>query len=387
MKNLILSVLAFSLIFIGCSQDHEPDISTVQNKKSDCLTLEQSFERARSILAGMPGTTRGSRSLSEVKSVTTIRAGVPTRSGEDSPLYYVVNFGEDNGFAMLSADTRNIPVVAMADEGVLDFADTVRNEGLKDFYHMALDAALNLPRDTSKYNIDPNRYVLDLVVGPHLSKDIRSIDQNLPYSTYCLTSTGEQAKVGCVALAASNIVLHFEHPGVIDGRIVDWDAIHTEFKCDALYHLLKDMGNKNLLKITYGEDASYGYTSDCVPVLRSLGFECSDYIKFESTLAQRWLLKNPIIIRGTGHAWNLDGYMRYGYRMDDLVGLPGETVPPKYYYHCVWGAGGYGDGYYYYWDDGMIGGDAELLDPDIPGSQYMPERRHLYIIGNFRISK
>lgn len=60
---------------------------------------------------------------------------------------------------------------------------------------------------------------------------------------------------------------------------------------------------------------------------------------------QELTLKKPLMVRGdsdtSGHAWIMDGakYIENPFNVDN-------TVTKTYYYHCVWGWGGYDNGYF-----------------------------------------
>ena len=43
---------------------------------------------------------------------------------------YLVNYADDAGFALLSADSRLRPIYAISDEGSMSFSDTTYNKGL-----------------------------------------------------------------------------------------------------------------------------------------------------------------------------------------------------------------------------------------------------------------
>lgn len=196
MKNNILQFVSCFVILTlasACSQDlldqpANPD--NLLSKNSHKVTLEEALERSKVFRNGLnEGLETRSMQISDIESVNYLSSGIKTRGQDTDTIFYLVNYKNEQGFMLLSADERTIPVYAMADEGKLDLNDTTFNEGLRAFYNLAKNDALSvrIPTDTITFgggiDIDPFDYTYDRTVKPMFSKNLRSIGQGEPFNT------------------------------------------------------------------------------------------------------------------------------------------------------------------------------------------------------------
>lgn len=115
---------------IACSA--EDDLTVSQKSESPKpankfrISLEDASNRAESII-NLIEKERHTRSNGK----RTIRSvdyyiNPSTRGGESiDTLLYLINYGDEQGFALVSADERLDPVYAISDEGHLNFSDTI----------------------------------------------------------------------------------------------------------------------------------------------------------------------------------------------------------------------------------------------------------------------
>ena len=129
-----------ALFFVGCTAEEptvQTDPATTQVKSNPYRkSLNDALESADAIFADIaPQTRASSRKIASVQIIGDSKAAL-TRSGEDGldTMLYLVNYADDQGFALLSADWRTKPVYAFSEEGELNLADTTVNKGLALFY-------------------------------------------------------------------------------------------------------------------------------------------------------------------------------------------------------------------------------------------------------------
>ncbi len=152
-------LIGICVLMAACSQTMEDAIMESQPKAlSPEISLEEALATADRMFAELDGTTRsGAR---EVSSIQTLTVKTSTR-GEDIefPAYYLVNYGEEDGFAVLSANRHLGSVFAIGEEGRLQMEDTVDNKILAHFFNgldsYASSASLSL-RDSVTVNTGRN---------------------------------------------------------------------------------------------------------------------------------------------------------------------------------------------------------------------------------------
>lgn len=157
-KKLIASASIAGLILSSCAmQEPETPVKEEQATRSEnFITVEEALANARehfSIAYGKKST----RTDKSVESIEIKMLNKATRSDSNDSIYgyYLVNYKDGNGFALLSADKRRSPVLALSDRGEMHFKDTLQNKGLSWYLNDALsqfDYAVRIPfepKDTS----------------------------------------------------------------------------------------------------------------------------------------------------------------------------------------------------------------------------------------------
>lgn len=125
MKKLhFIIFLLTALAFYGCINE-EPFLSTVENEvmpKSNRdnpyrISINDAIKYSDRLLADIDNiNTRSPRKVESVKAVTVMTS---TRSSEciNDTILYIINYEDDEGFAIVSADKRAIPVYAISETG------------------------------------------------------------------------------------------------------------------------------------------------------------------------------------------------------------------------------------------------------------------------------
>lgn len=398
-KFYFKSLLCISILAItsACSQDvADQPVSpgNVTSKKTHKVSLEDALERSKVFQDGLNGGL-GTRAMqsSDIESVEYLGSGIKTRGCDADTLFYLVNYKDEQGFMLLSADERMLPVYAMSDEGRLNLNDTTFNEGLRAFFNLAKADALSItnPLDTTKFGgnivIDPFDYTYDRTVRPKFSKNLRSIGQESPFNKYCYTKTGEKALAGCGPVAVASQLAYYGVPICIRGRDIDWASINEDVRNDDFFYLIWEIGQKDYLDATYGTNGTSCYLLDIWTSFPKLGLKCSDMVTFNDINAAKALEDNPIFVYGEspgdGHFWIMDGYIRYGALHHlSTVPEPGRSYP-YFFFHCCWGWGGNANGYYYYNSNNAINGTADRFDPEDDSSSYNANFYNMYMICHF----
>ena len=323
-----------------------------------------------------------------------------TRSGSAAAipdtLFYVVNFSDEAGFSIISADKRLDGVYAFVPEGSFR-TDTIDNPGLaiylgmlEDYsiaeigriaktqdsllalYPQLADALQGDTRASSTYDV-AEPWVNSLIYGPFETPEW---DQKKPYNNKCPLINGEHAKAGCVAIATAQAVAHYKKPKTHNGHTYDWDNIwaysndpssltseqRTKAE-DDIATLVRRIGD--LVKMDYGKDASGANSQKVEKCLETLGFKSGNYTSYDrdDIIAS---LKDGLLVytRGCcfkkttlgiasysgGHAWVIDGYVKQLQVINtyytDTDRLASTKTNDRRYFHCNWGWGGDYNGFF-----------------------------------------
>lgn len=371
--NQILTIMkksflyfAATMLLTSCSSDLliEEPISVSNKKSSTSLTLEEAIERGNKVFDEIfkndPAVRSCNRVISNVEYITSNT--VKTRGETSDTLFYVVNFTEDKGFMMLSADSRLNPVYALSDEGTLDFTDTTFNYGLKSFYDITYTGALNIlagHESPDDFILPPQEPGLPLSIGPLLSEVQEKIHQDSPYNKYCPVTMGITSLVGCPAVAMEQVLSYHKYPYYLLGTAMKWDDVNDGTNISQLQISLYRIGVQ--IGTQYHVDPYTGYRSSGVNDstafingFRSFDYEPGRFRPLQSPVAATGIkLYGPLLMickklytddsqNSFGHAWVIDGYKRTS---DYSYG--GST----YYLHCVWGQYGRSGNGYYLWEN------------------------------------
>ena len=386
MKKKLISYAAVALVLTACSSE-EP--ITPPMTKNDAVgvnpyrvSLTDALKNADALLGelGEGETTRSAER--KVESVEYYSCPGTRALGGDT-LLYLVNYADDAGFALLSADSRLRPIYAISDEGSMSFSDTTYNKGLAFFargvevdVENAITNSINNPGliDT----IVPFKRVVR-EVAPLLNYYQSRWGQTSPYNQYCFTDDGRPAYVGCAAVAVGMIMSYYKHPASYSGYTFDWNAMNNGQNYEDIARLLQLLGDNNNLQMNYGavgnSNGSGANPSRYYPTFSNMNYSGHNQLQTFSEEDVCEILDNsqggifnitgPVLVRGNssdgGHGWVVDGYVQYevtspligqGYVLDDIL------------FHCVWGWGGSCNGYFYWAKTNSFGGYPNETGPN-----------------------
>lgn len=386
MKNLFLPFLGlFSLLMVGCHD--EILLNEYQKNESEqvhTVSLERALKQVTPFYKGASGSTRTSEEIPEVESLSIhLIGGKSTRAQENGIPFYIVNFKDHGGFAILSGDDRLTPVYAFSNEGAINLNDTISNYGLNFYINKVMpeivadELITKTGTKSTGDNYDPilePKVVFD--VPPMLDVEQRNWNQSYPYNRYCITSTGERAKVGCGAVATSLIMSYYRWPVELEGYKFEWEKLlplKNSVDRNQFARFMEILGRPQYLNMKYGVEGS-GCSIDSVErTFSKLGykFDKFDYLDVDHA---RQSLRNgsPLVIFGTHLAYSS---MSHVFVIDGFCTEYMKSEPS--YFHCVWGWGSYyeenaglGNGYYLIkWTTHRIDPKPTLFDENDNGTK------------------
>ena len=428
MKRRILSLICAVVLF-GCAKEEltvpdSSDRSLLLNSKPVGYVMSPDEIRALALstpanYSSAPTTRAGAKSIREITPLTSLEgidAAVRTRAAanvsEPDELVsniYVVNYENDEGFAVISADNRLPDVLAYSDQGNIphniaeievpgviaflkalpDYAEqeTERVAALLNDYNPYPDS---LPDSDGYYRMNYRTQYgpwTDRQSGPVLTTQW---DRGRPYNRlipFCYTHQSQHS-TGCVATAIAQIMAYHRYPTTVHSEklnrdvMLNWNSILsvsrisidscTSTDIEAVSALMEVIGNE--VKTIYTCTGSPAYSSDVPRALYDMGYTCDNlnYLLPSNTLQDydtrkvcEKVISFPVYISGSdpsqaeGHAWVIDGdryksrpYLEVWdvYDTDmNFVRTESRTVYSETEYsdvHCNWGWGGWLDGFF-----------------------------------------
>jgi len=366
------------------------------------------------------------RRVKAVRNVAYADVAPATRSDEMpddvADLFYIVEFADGEGSAVLGADKRVEPVVAILDQTVLtpeDFATAdIESDDITSYMAaLMINSSITFPGgdDTAGYDkplpIDkfwgPGRDTVFHKQAPLLrTKWNQSVS---PYNDLCYNN-GEQCPAGCGPIAVAQLLMSNQYPSniTINGQPFSWNLLSQCYygripsysaRLEAarfVYHVGQYM------HVTYDTQGSSTSSINIPPLLNYLGYQSISLQSFSLSAARNMVYNNQLAfyMRGQnavsnwGHALVIDGWNEYTVRtwncyydthggtdmeILDRVLLSSETYTKM---HCNFGWGGLCDGYYAYnvfdTTKRLFGGNIDTSVGDRGGIAGTDETKYLY---------
>ena len=415
-KFSIFALMA--LVAISCQSDFV-DVPQVNlpNKELEAQKFVRSYEDALKIaensirfVEGDEATRSTARRKINKNDIQTIRQS-GTRSSttnEDRTLAYVVNFEDNQGFAVIAADERIDPLIAVTEKGNYTYGEPT---GIEPF-----DAYMDNAIETLAVIFPPTIPLPDDPITPTPGIIVDTVDIYNRIDPLLNTNWGQNGIFGakysngtvcCAAVALGQLVAYHQNPVYMQMthsnnyfQMINWNSIlnHDSYfdryvdiltECDCgcnysllgtiLYELGYRLHQENLNVPGYNETTVTGsaYDSSVLNVLHALGYEDAtlltdiNYTTYKNTIFNNLYDEKPIFAGGftdsVGHAWVIDGYH------DERSGLiyyksnpnydpsrphSGEpeyiqmhsTVETTMMLHCNWGYAGSCNGWFNYGD-------------------------------------
>lgn len=332
-KSIFIALLGMSLA--ACNNDDLPAIADndaetplMENFRSEDEAIEIATKALNEFY---PVTSRSGRDLSQMN-VVLLNKPASRNSDITNPLY-VVNFGNESGYAIISADKETEPLLAVTESGSITSLDNVDNPGLRLF----LDGASKLEKDTTALKpfipgLEDEIQIIrkDTIVHASYSEFLHTQvkwGQTYPEGLLCPNGCS-----GCVATAGAQALSCFRYPKTLtlsfperssDQISLDWsnlrriigNIIQPDYNIQ-LSSLCREIGYK--INADYSEPYSTSanttrlrnYLAESLP---SNEFSVSD-ITYSKPVTNEVLGNGVIIMRGVeaeasvGHCWIIPGY-------------------------------------------------------------------------------
>lgn len=399
MKNIkfkvIYTLCLLATIVMSCNKDDfsqpESSMELYDASVSTTIPIEEALSSLDQLMGELYGKTRSSASSYTVD----VFGGIKTKSGEvelpDTSLY-IVNFGDKEGYAVLSAqskvqtkvfcitesgfiapeDIRNA-IIKMSDSTVTTKGGDVEDEEYFAEYGRgfvpAIIASSLLNQLLYDYEIEDDdcETKANMYVGtPNTSAMLETKwTQSSPFNDF----RSDGAPAGCVAIATAQIIefnaLKHDYDSFVEDKYktFDWNLLSKVCHYSNLYNnkvdsaALKEasdflyyIGLKKNCNIKYGADGSSGWADGAKRTFNNMGYKSvKKYLGFEKADKNRAISQLtsgfPMYMDGSGpdggHAFVLDGlYTRKVY------GENGDYMRTENMFHINWGWRGQDDGYY-----------------------------------------
>lgn len=397
MNKKFLTFAAVALVLAACSSEEPIAPPMVENDAMGAnpyrVSLTDALKNADALLGelGEGETTRSAeRKVESVEYYS--RPGTRALGGDT--LLYLVNYADDAGFALLSADSRLRPIYAISDEGSMSFSDTTYNKGLALFARGVEADVVGFPdnplpfnpSDSSIYNPiipDFGGTYIKSKVAPLLTAKVRDWGQKNQYNNRCpLDEFGVETPVGCGALSIGQIMSYYEWPQTYANNEFLWYYMKRGSYDSKVADLLFELGQPNNLDMHYDNPISTSNVeARAGQTFVNFGYEYPGSMQAFSSVAVCSILNKttnnengggPVLVIGwttgvtIGHAWVIDGYIQYESK-GSLV--PGGYLLHDTLFHCVWGWDGQSNGYFWWDKANQFSGDPrEKEEDDYPGN-------------------
>lgn len=404
-KHLLLLLL---LTFVACTNKlPEQSVSTsVGEPTSTVITADMAVDNLNEFLLEYQAQTRSTtpRKIAGVVSKGGFGETRAEGSEVDEPLYHIVSFEDNQGYAVMSGDNRIAPVLSFVEQGSYDPEEEITDVRLLALYSdidIMYRMAVGLPiqnedgewiepvgQDGNGDFIYPKGGVPDPDFRPdpgpgpgtgtttyqYTDWENDSTRGNVllcnwgqwaPYNRFIFVNNNTtHAPAGCVATAVAQIMYYWGHDYTYDGYAFDWDLMRQHISTsdpesesyDMIGELFLKLGLEENLDMNYGEDSS-GASSYNVPrTFENFGYASGgevadyDYDAIYNVIATR-----PVYVdaynqpNAEGHAWVIDQILiRKRTKMMYYNGVyMNSTQEYQHLIHCNFGWDGQSNGYYY----------------------------------------
>lgn len=396
-KLFILPFILFSLLACNENLDFEAPIETVSFAVTDSFYVpyETALIYAEQKLNEEGGSTRAANINRKVAEHYEYVVNSTTRStgGNEDVRFHVINFENNQGYALVSADSRTTPVYAYSSTGNLNIDEAIENCGFDEF----MDAATAFYTKETRDFINPPTPIIPTPTNPIQQLPIVEYEgqmyyveslnctvqnsggilikatwgQGWPYNYYCgsnnaASDIGYHNAAGCGPIAAAQIMSYFKYPASHDGYTLNWNAITSASYFYNIYPQISDNAKAvaRLIHLVGDEaNANYGtttgtYIANMDDMFRAFGYSCTGPVNFNSQIVKTSLdNSSPVYFRGqdsndNAHAWVIDSYKQnvinntYYYTYEPYNKYITTTTLVSMYYHCNWGWDGSANGWF-----------------------------------------
>ncbi len=375
-KKLKFTVILLFVIaaFFSCSQE-DLEITQTSNEQfqENLISEEQASQYALDFVNKINKETRSSDSPFRVESVKVIGEGKKdTRLGNTErhdSLFYIVDFADNKGFAIVSTAKDDTHVYGYVEEGNYDENDTI-NSGFRNFMSSIIEGRKNGVRKVSGNFVDNGSEAISSpVVGQLSVSDFMFPLLKTKWSVYthndlCPEFVSRYSgdighfNAGSAPIAVSQICTFLKSPeevSYIDEKgnavscKIDWKKSDGVLDRSSdlflqMCHLVRYWGYQ--FDVCYGSDIAFGDSyarKDVFSTLKRLGYRISMYDgiddgfdRGEQVIEDLRTGNKIVLVQGNyfpdpykpPYTWVIDGY---------VIGNEGKG--DNSYFHCNWGDG------------------------------------------------
>ena len=369
-KFFLFAVVAMILVAIAaCSKDElgiEVIVPQQEQMDSYRVSVDEALRSAETILRAGDRDTRSA--ARRVKSTELYVAKPATRSNENAEVsFYLINYEDNAGYALVSTDERTTPVYMYAEEG------NITTEAFEEVPPLAIfmeEAVANYEAEVASYGADEP---IDIGFPPGMDGRMGILDGEIYYlnidttyvnvGPYSCTQWHQQDPygnlcdnliAGCVPVAMGQIMAYYKHPASFGDTTFDWELMTAQpsFSSATTPGATNVMELLHKIGITadadYSDPNSTGVEPGMMPITFLLwGYSCSMLNTYSSnTIINDLNSGKPVIAGGyrynekneyVGHSWVIHGYhcirqiQRYYYTTPPYE-LHTTIINPTYYF-------------------------------------------------------
>lgn len=327
-------------------------------------------------------------------------------------LFYVFNFSDSAGFAIIAANRQASPIVAITEKGTYNPGVKTGVEGFDEYMEQIISTFSGF----EKNGATPHSYYEEEIIGFQMAPLISvRWGQTGVYGQYCSNGIS-----GCVITATAQIMSYLENPDTIvlsvdmdddysagDTLVLNWPLIKEHIanhadssSCDTVHKqigaFMRELGA--LYNANYQTNSTSASTANSVNIYSSFGVLCSNFTTANINAIKQSLSKSrPVHMRGNtinneGHSFIVDGYKDFEVWRTTYIaeGQNGEfivsgttKVSESHSLHINWGWDGVCNGYFSF--DSYATASGEEYDTENNSVNY-DFCNNVYMVANIRNS-
>ncbi|HWV73585.1 MAG TPA: C10 family peptidase, partial [Pseudosphingobacterium sp.] len=361
---------------------------SMQAVQTDFTVTQEKVKEVANLLTLVPDQNGDLSKKSGVKSLSIKREveSVTPYPSADDPAFYIINYKDNQGWILLSADKRAIPVLASSAEGHFSLNMTDHNINLVGWMESAVEQMTEIKNTPYKEDEKTGGGIKALWDEPCPDGLLKGIDPDMISTmTVCeldpcdapaditipeklVTRWGQgygyndalanmgcpgngKPPVGCVATSMAQIMKYYNYPNTYN-----WALMPNTYASAETARLMRDIGSAVDMNYACGSSGADTQGEVANAFKNDFGYSSASYQDFNTTLFFSEIQAGrPVIIRGgtnvngnytNGHAWVADGAQRFSVCNWDYE--TGEVTSIYLYYwgHMNWGWDGSENGFY-----------------------------------------
>ncbi|MBQ6687971.1 MAG: C10 family peptidase [Bacteroidales bacterium] len=271
-------------------------------------------------------------------------------------LLIIVNYKHNSGFAIVSANKEDMPILGIFDKG--SFQENYdNNPGFQICYNEILaNQELYYQQNLSTKSINENYYnVVSTITSTSTIGPLINVNwgQRAPFNLYC--PNVQTPLAGCTPVAIAQAMSYFEYPNALSITYTDtisspiilrWrdlKAHNHEFctplckTCKTASHLLREIGHRCKANYNASSTGAWPYAE----YLSKFRYQCKQSATFNITDIEDFIWEYRLAIlcgfnpSGTGHTWVVDGVKNIRYTNTYYLTNPDGTETEVYSENCI----------------------------------------------------